>query len=77
MHDKDSIDSYGTQFEKVISSELTKLLKKEIDTWDEFYLLKEKKTLLEVAMCQLIFNNENIIKLLAQRGNAIKANNSH
>lgn len=57
-------------------SELTALLKKEIDTWEEFYLLKEKDTLLEVAMCQLVFNNENIIKLLGQRGNAIKANDS-
>lgn len=75
--DQNSNKSYGAQFEKVICSELTKILKKEIDTWDEFYLLKEKETLLEVAICQLVFNNENIIKLLAQRGDAIKANNSH
>ena len=49
---------------------------KEIDTWEEIKLIKENKDeMFEIAICQLVFNNESVLELLVRRGSLIKAGN--
>ena len=49
---------------------------KEIDTWEEIKLIKENKDeMFEIAICQLVFNNESVLELLVKRGGLIKAGN--
>ena len=64
--------SYGHQFEEKICLQIRELL---INEWNQTE--DEKKnisdpTSFEIAICQLVFNNEKVLKLLVDRGTLMK-----